>query len=138
MKKKISRKDKIDWENFLLSDQALPDKDYSYLKEDSKKIISIDLHGYSLDEANTLIEEFIKKAYEKKVRKIIVITGKGIHSDNLNNPYKSKDLGILKYSVPEYIKTNLELMKIINNIEEANIKDGESGSFYIFLKKNNK
>ena len=138
MKKKISRKDKIDWENFLLSDQALPDKDYSYLKKDSKKIISIDLHGYSLDEANTLIEEFIKKAYEKKVRKIIVITGKGIHSDNLNNPYKSKDLGILKYSVPEYIKTNLELMKIINNIEEANIKDGESGSFYIFLKKNNK
>ena len=94
------------------------------------------MHGKSLDEANKIIEIFIKKSHEDKIHKLIIITGKGLHSNNEKDPYVSKDLGILKYSMPEYIKYTPELMKLIYEIKEADIKDGGSGAFYIFLKKN--
>ena len=100
------------------------------------KIKSIDLHGFSLDQANKTIETFINKAFAEKVNKLIVVTGKGIHSENEKNPYVSKDLGMLKYSVPEFISTNQSLMSMINQITEAKIEDGGSGAFYIFLKRN--
>jgi DNA-nicking Smr family endonuclease len=90
-----------------------------------------------LNEANIKIENLIKASFENGVRKIVVITGKGLHSENDKDPYKSKDLSILRFSLPEYIKNNLELMKYINEIKEASIEDGGSGAFYIFLKKNN-
>ena len=96
------------------------------------------MHGYSLDEANNTIKRFIIKNYEKGINKLIVVTGKGLHSNNEKDPYVSKDLGILKYSVPEFIKNNIDLMNKINDIKEADIIDGGSGAFYIYLKKNNK
>ena len=135
MNTKISDKDKKDWEEFLSSDETLPNKDIDNLKKKHKKIKTFDLHGYSLDDANKEIKNLIKNAYNEKVNKLIIFTGKGIHSQNEKDPYVSKDLGILKHSVPEYIKKDGELMKLINSIEDAEIEDGGSGAFYIYLKR---
>ena len=135
MNSKISEKDKKTWKEFLSNDQKLPDKDNIQNKIIVKRTRSLDLHGKTLDEANSIIENFIKKSYEDKVQKLIIVTGKGLHSDNKNDPYVSKDLGILKYSIPEFVRNNEDLMKIISNISEASVKDGGTGAFYIFLKK---
>ena len=135
MNSNISDKDKKDWENFLSKKEKLQNKDLIFSKKNNLKTRSIDLHGYTLDEANKAIEEFIYKSYEEKVNKLIVITGKGLHSDNEKNPYISKKLSILKHSVPEFILQNKNLMKIINEIKDAKIEDGGSGAFYIYLKK---
>ena len=93
------------------------------------------MHGYTLDQANIAIENFITQAFEDKIGKLIVVTGKGLHSKNDKDPYVSKDLSILKYSVPEFISNNQTLMSMINDIKDAKIEDGGSGAFYIFLKK---
>ena len=135
MKSKISEKDKKIWEEFLSNNQKLPDKEINQNKTNIKKTRSLDLHGKTLDEANHVIENFIKKSYEDRVKKLIIVTGKGLHSNNEKDPYISKDLGILKYSIPEFVRNNENLMKIISNISEASVKDGGSGAFYIFLKK---
>ena len=136
MIKKITDKDRIDWENFLSNKEKIPNKDLNLNKQNITNTKSYDFHGYSLDEANKEIKKIIKRSYFNKVRKLKIITGKGIHSQNIKDPYVSKDLGILKYSIPEYIKNNNELMKLIIKVEEANFKDGGSGAFYIYLKKN--
>jgi DNA-nicking Smr family endonuclease len=133
----ISEKDKKDWENFLSKKEKLPNKDIKIEKKITFKTRSIDLHGYSLEEANKSIEDFIIKSYQEKINKLIVVTGKGIHSQNEKDPYVSKDLSILKYSVPEFISNNKNLMKIIYEMKDAKIEDGGGGAFYIFLKKNN-
>ena len=135
MNSKISEKDKKTWEEFLSNDQKLPDKDNIQNKIIVKRTRSLDLHGKTLDEANSIIENFIKKSYEDKVQKLIIVTGKGLHSDNEKDPYVSKDLGILKYSIPEFLRNNEDLMKMISKISEASVKDGGTGAFYIFLKK---
>ena len=135
MNYKISDKDKKDWENFLSKEERLPNKDIKVSKKKNLKLKSIDLHGYTLDEANKTIEEFIYKSYEEKVNKLIVITGKGLHSENEKNPYVSEKLSILKHSVPEFILKNKNLMRFINEIKDAKIEDGGSGAFYIYLKK---
>jgi DNA-nicking Smr family endonuclease len=132
---KISDKDKIDWENFLLSKDKLPNKDFKIKNQKYFKTRSLDLHGFSLDRANKLIEKFIINSYQEKVHKLIIVTGKGLHSDNHKDPFVSKDLSILKYSVPEFIEGNKDLMSKINEIKDAEIKDGGSGAFYIYLKK---
>jgi DNA-nicking Smr family endonuclease len=132
----ISKKDKKDWQTFISSNEKLPNKDLKLKQHSLIKTKSIDLHGYTLDEANKVINNFIKNCYEEKVNKIIVVTGKGLHSENEKNPYVSKDLSILKYSIPEYISNNKSLMNVINEIKDAKIEDGGSGAFYIFLKKN--
>ena len=137
MKRKISDKDKKDWKNFISNKEKLSNKDL-YLSNNKieKEIIkTIDLHGFSLENANNVIEEFIIQCFKKNVNKIIVITGKGLRSKSIRNPYASKDLSILKYSVPDFIKLKPNLMKIIKKIEEAEIEDGGGGAFYIFLKK---
>ena len=131
----ISEKDKKDWEAFLSDSEKLPNKDDGSKKEKHSKTRSIDLHGYTLEQANKFIYDFIINSYKNEIKKIIVVTGKGLHSDNEKNPYVSKDLSILKYSVPEYILNNKNLMTKINEIKEANIEDGGSGAFYIYLKK---
>ena len=136
MTNNISEKDKKDWENFLSKNERLPNKDLKIDKKITFKTRSIDLHGYSLEEANKYIEQFIIKSFQEKINKLIVVTGKGIHSENEKDPYVSKDLSILKYSVPEFISKNKNLMKIIYEIRDAKIDDGGSGAFYIFLKKN--
>ena len=135
MNNKISDKDKKDWDNFLSSDDSLPSKDDKIKERKIKKTFTFDLHGYSLDEANKKITDLIFNAHNNEVSRLIIVTGKGIHSQNKKNPYVSKDLGILKYSVPEFIKNNKELMSLINSIQDAEIEDGGSGAFYINLKK---
>mgnify|MGYP001384704064 FL=1 len=135
MNSKISEKDKKTWDEFLSNNQKLPDKDKFQSEIKSKKTRSLDLHGKTLDEANKIIENFIRSSYEDKVHKLIIVTGKGLHSSNEKDPYVSKDLGILKYSIPNFLNNNTELMKMISNISEASINDGGSGAFYIFLKK---
>ena len=135
MIKKISNKDKEDWKNFISNDERVHNKDIFLQKKiRHEKIKKIDLHGYTLKEANNTIEQFINKCFDESVTKIIVITGKGLRSKNIENPYLSKDLSILKYSVPEYIETNKNLIKMIIEITDANIEDGGSGAFYIYLK----
>ena len=136
MNDNISDKDKKDWHKFINSTEKLPNKDFKYQKNENQKTRLIDLHGYTLDEANKTIEDFINKAFSENINKLIVVTGKGLHSENEKDPYVSKDLGILKYSVPEFITHNTSLMSMINEITDAKIEDGGTGDFYIFLKKN--
>ena len=136
MNDNISDKDKKDWHNFINSTEKLSNKDFKHQKNKNLKVRSIDLHGYTLDEANKTVESFINIAFSENINKLIIVTGKGLHSENEKDPYVSKKLGILKYSVPEFITKNVSLMKMINEITDAKIEDGGSGAFYIFLKKN--
>ena len=137
MNNKLSDKNKKDWDNFIFGDEKVLNKDISLSTKNIKNYLvkTIDLHGYPLNDANKAVYELIKKSFEECVDKIIVITGKGSRSKSENNPYLSKNLSILKNSVPDFIKSNNNLMKIIQNISEAKIEDGGSGAFYIYLKK---
>jgi len=132
---KISEKDKKDWEEFLSGKEKLHNKDATNFKKNKSRIKTIDLHGYSLEKANKLIEVLIYDSYEKNIKKLKVVTGKGLHSNNEKDPFISKDLGILKYSVPDFIQNNSELMKKIFEIKDASPEDGGSGAFYIILKR---
>ena len=131
----ISDKDKKDWKNFLEKNEKLPNKDLEKKENKSHITKSLDLHGYTLDEANKKVESFINNCFDQKVSKVIIITGKGLHSQNDKDPYISKKFGILKNSVPDFIKNNSSLMTKIINITDAEITDGGSGAFYVFLKK---
>ena len=135
MNSKISDKDKKDWDNFLSNDEILPNKDFNSKTNKIQKIKIFDLHGYSLDEANLKVNDFIYDSFNNKASKIIIVTGKGLHSQNEKDPYVSKDLSILKYSVPDFIENNPDIMKKVIEIKDAEVKDGGSGAFYIFLKK---
>ena len=136
---KNPEKDKQDWENFLNNKEKIPNKDFIHKKNVRyEKIKKIDLHGYTIEEANKAIEQFIQKCFDEDVTKIIVITGKGLRSKNVENPYLSKDLSILKYSVPEFIEKNKSLTRLIIETTDAKIEDGGSGAFYIYLKNKNK
>ena len=136
MKKKISDKDKKDWENYINNPESLEDKDKKDTEIFSSKFEkSIDLHGYTLDDANQKIFEFINYCFSQEVYKINIITGKGLRSKNLENPYQSNNLSILKYSVPDFIKKNSELMEKIVKIDFDAINSPLKGSFDIFLKK---
>ena len=138
MTRDISEKDKKDWENFLSKKEKLPNKDLKVKSNSSPKVRSIDLHGFTLEQANNVVKNFINKSLDQNINKLIVVTGKGIHSEVEKDPYVSKDLSILKFSVPEFIKNNKDLMKNIIEIKEADILDGGSGAFYIYLKKSKK
>ena len=135
MIKNISDKDKQDWENFLKNKEKITNKDFVNKRNiRHEKIKKIDLHGYTIEEANKVIEQFIQKCFDECVTKIIVITGKGLRSKNVENPYLSKDLSILKYAIPEFIESNIGLTKMIIETTDAKIEDGGSGAFYIYLK----
>ena len=134
MTNKLSDKDKKDWINFINSSEKLRSKD---LEQSNDRVIlerSIDLHGFTLEEANEEISKFIENCYLNKVKKINVITGKGMRSKNINDPYQSSELSILKYSVPEYIKNNSELMKKIIKIDFESVDSPSKGNFDIILK----
>ncbi len=135
MSHNISNKDKKDWNKFINSEEKLQDKDFTSKKENFFKVKSIDLHGYTLEEANKKVESFIISSHLENINKLIIVTGKGLHSNNQKNPYISQDLSILKYSVPEFINNNENLMKIIHEIKDAKVEDGGSGAFYVILKK---
>ena len=133
--KEILDKDKKDWENFLKNKDQISNKDFVNKKIIRyEKIKKIDLHGYTIEEANIVVEQFIQKCFDENVTKIIVITGKGLRSKNVENPYISTDLSILKYSVPEFIESNINLMQMIIETTDAKIEDGGGGAFYIYLK----
>ncbi len=137
MIKKLTDKDKSDWKKFVDSKEKIENKDRDNNQKQkffSEKII--DLHGYTLEEANNFIKEIIDKYYIEGVNKINVITGKGTRSKNKNDPYQSTDYSILKYSVPNFIKTNSDLMKKIKKINFDEIENPNNGSFEIYLKKN--
>jgi len=132
-------KNKQDWENFLNTKEKIPNKDFVQKKNIRyEKIKKIDLHGYTIEEANEAVEQFIQKCFDEDVTKIIVITGKGLRSKNIENPFLSKDLSILKYSVPEFIENNKSLTRLIIETTDAKIEDGGSGAFYVYLKNKNK
>ena len=135
MNSKISDKDKKDWNNFLEKNEKLPDKDLK--KKENKPNItkSLDLHGYTLDEANKKVENYLINCFNEKVSKVTIVTGKGLHSQNDKDPYISKKFGILKNSVPDFIKNNSKLMKKIKSITDAEVTDGGSGAIYVYLKK---
>ena len=136
MTDKLSDKDKKDWENFVEGNEKIENKDSEYLDKEKKFIEkTIDLHGYTLEQANKKIFEFIENCYFEGVQKINVITGKGSRSNNLDDPYQSKNLSILKYSVPYFIKNNSELMKKILKIDFEAVNSPSMGNFDIILKK---
>tara|TARA_B100000575_G_scaffold231325_1_gene192441 strand:- start:113 stop:526 length:414 start_codon:yes stop_codon:yes gene_type:complete len=131
---KLSDKDKKDWQNFLNSSEKLEIKDQDIFKKNKILEKSIDLHGFTLEEANKKISDFINECFQNGIKKINVITGKGMRSKNLDDPFQSKDLSILKHSVPEFVKNNSELMKKIIRIDFGSVNSPSKGSFYIFLK----
>ena len=135
MNKKLSDKDKKDWDNFIKDDETIPNKDFVNKNNIRyEKIKKLDLHGYTIEEANKGVELFIQKCFDESVTKAIIITGKGLRSKSIENPYLSKDLSTLKYSVPEFIESNTVLTKMIIEITDAKIEDGGSGAFYIYFK----
>ena len=138
MSKKLSDKDLRDWENFVNSKDKISSKEELNKNQINKKrsTFKIDLHGYSLDQANKFIEKTINNCFEKEVLKLNVITGKGMRSKSAEDPYKSSKLSILKHSIPEFIKSNIDLMKLIKKVENTDEKN--SGSFNIYLKSKNK
>tara|TARA_B100000963_G_scaffold9977_1_gene7817 strand:- start:580 stop:993 length:414 start_codon:yes stop_codon:yes gene_type:complete len=132
--RKLSDKDKKDWQNFLNSSEKLENKDQDIFKKNKITEKSIDLHGFTLEQANKKISDFIDECFQNRVKKINVITGKGMRSKNLDDPFQSKDLSILKHSVPEYVKNNPDLMKKIISIDFDSVNSPSKGSFDIFLK----
>ena len=137
MSKKLSDKDLKDWKNFVKSkDKIIPKDISSPATSKNSSIFTIDLHGLSLDQANKFVEKTINECFEKQISKINIITGKGMRSKSVEDPYKSSELSILKHSVPEFISSNDELMKKIKNIENTDEKN--SGSFNVYLKSKNK
>ncbi len=134
MTNKLSDTDKKDWINFINSSEKLQSKDLEQPNDRAILERSIDLHGFTLEEANEEISKFIENCYLNKVKKINVITGKGMRSKNLNDPFHSSELSILKYSVPEYIKNNSELMKKIIKIDFESVDSPSKGNFDIILK----
>ncbi len=130
----LTDKDKKDWKNFINNENNIKDKDYFEIKNKKNVFFkSIDLHGYNLDEANEKIKVFIEKCYEDGVKEINIITGKGTRSKNIEDPFKSSRFAILKYSVPDFIKNNLDLMKKISKIDFESINNPSIGSFNISL-----
>ena len=134
MKKKLSDKDRKDWENFISNDEKLKDKDIELNNIKEIKSKTLDLHGNTLENANQLVKNFILNSYSQGIKELTVITGKGLRSKNIEDPYKSKDLGILKYSIPEFIKNDKEIMNKIFKINSNDIESLNKGSFKIILK----
>ena len=137
MKKKISEKDLKDWQNFIENKDPVNNKDFNLdqVKQQKPQIKKIDLHGNTIVEANNRVKEVLQTFYKENISKVIIITGKGNRSNNENNPYVSKDLSLLKNSVPDFLENNEEMKKIIINMSKADIRDGGEGAFYVFLRK---
>ena len=134
MKKKLSDKDRKDWENFISNDEKLKDKDIELNNIKEIKSKTLDLHGYTLENANQTVKNFILNSYSQGIKELTIITGKGLRSKNIEDPYKSKDLSILKYSIPEFIKSDKEIMSKIFKINSIDIDSLNKGSFKIILK----
>jgi len=132
----VSDKDKKDWIEFTKKKQLLFNKDNKLEKISIQnlKIQKLDLHGFSIDNANKIVKKFINTSYEKGLKQLLVITGKGIRSKVKNNPYVSEEMNVLKNTVPAFIRNDRDLLKKIKKIETPSVKYGGEGAFYIFLK----
>ena len=133
-KKNLSQEDKKAWDDFIKDPSNIYDKDNNNQKKSRKERFKFDLHGFTLDDANQKVREILFFCVENKYKELLLITGKGIHSTNDKDAYTSKDLGKLKFSVPEFISSDHELNKIIISINEADVKDGGEGAILIRLK----
>ena len=133
-KKNLSREDKKVWEEFIKDPSDIYDKDQNIQKNIKRERYKFDLHGFTLEEANNKVREILLFCIERKYKELLLITGKGIHSSNEKDVYVSKDFGKLKFSVPEFIKSNSDLNKSIISVKEADVKDGGEGAFIIKLK----
>ena len=142
MKKKysVSPKDKKDWINFTkkMDNILVKEDDFFQENKEKNKIRRLDLHGYSLEDANRLVKKFITESFNKNYRKLLVVTGKGLRSKSHDNPYISENLSVLKNSIPEYIKNDESLNSIINKVTQAERKDGGEGAINIYLKNKKK
>jgi DNA-nicking Smr family endonuclease len=142
VKKKYSAtlKDKEDWLNYIEQIKSIPEKTFNFKEKifNKNKVKRLDLHGFSLDEANIEVKNFINKSYENGLSKILIIVGKGKRSKISNDPYRSLKMNVLKYSVPEYLKKSKDLSSKIKKISKADLKDGGEGALYVFLKSINK
>ena len=136
MNKKLSDKDLKDWKKFIKSKDKIDPKDESNEIAVNRSTFVIDLHGYGLDQANKFVEKTINECFEKQFSIVNIITGKGMRSKSAEDPYKSSELSILKHSIPEFINSNVELMKKIKNIDSTDEKN--LGSFNVYLKSKNK
>ena len=136
MKKKysVTSKDKKDWLDFTRNMEGVKDKDFSEIKKDLNIVRKLDLHGCSLDEANRLVRKFIIESAKQNLKKLLIITGKGLRSKIHDDPYRSKKMNVLRYSIPEYIKNDEELSNKIIKISQASTSDGGVGAIYVFLK----
>ena len=135
-KKNISQKDINTWKNYIKNPTDLTDKDNVKSQNDlNNSRYKYDLHGFTLIEANEKVKKIILSCVDKNYKEILLITGKGIHSNTEKDVYVSKDLSKLRYSVPEYINSNLSLSKHIVSISEADKKNGADGAIIIKLKK---
>ena len=134
-KKDLSQENKKTWEDYIKDPSDIYDKDENKFKKNiSKNRFKFDLHGFTLEGANKKVREIIKSCIKNKFKEILIITGKGINSTNNNDVFVSKDFGKLKFSVPEFIKSDQELSKVIKSIEEASNLDGGEGAILIKLK----
>ena len=142
MKKKYvpSSKDKKDWLDFTkqIGNISPKENDLSQENREINKVLKLDLHGSSLIESNEMVKKFINKCFNRGYKKLLIVTGKGIRSKSYDNPYVSEKLSVLKYSVPEFIKSDENLNNKVSRISKAEIKDGGEGAIYIFLKNNKK
>ena len=134
-KKDLSSEDKKVWDEFIRNLNDVHDKEENSLFNKNRiRRFKFDLHGFTLDEANKKVKEIIFHCVEKNYKEILFITGKGIHSTNEKDVFVSKNLGKLKFSVPEFIKSDIELNKLILSINDADIKDGGEGAMLVKLK----
>ena len=133
-KKDLSQEDKKTWEDYIKDPSDIYDKDSNNRKEIRKERFKFDLHGFTLDDANKKVRQILLFCVEKKYKELLLITGKGLHSTSDKDAYISEDLGKLKYSVPEFIKSDIELNKLIISIKEAEVKDGGEGAILIKFK----
>ena len=136
MTTKISDKDKEDWLKFINNKEEIENKDIGIKENEIIQQKILDLHGYTIRDANLAVSNLIFRSYNKGVKKLKIITGKGMRSNNLDDPYKSKDLSILKYAVPHFILEKNELMEMIDKIDIDQVDNLNSGEFNIYLKKN--
>jgi DNA-nicking Smr family endonuclease len=133
-KKESNQEDKKTWQDYIKNPSDIYDKDKNFSKTQRRDRYKFDLHGFTLDEANIKVKEILQHCIKNRFRELLLITGKGMHSKNEEDAYVSKDLGKLKYSVPEFIKTNTDLNKLIISISDAKMKDGGEGAIIIKLK----
>ena len=136
-KKTATHNDKKEWFSFLKNLKNVPDKEDKLTSENQEqnKIIKLDLHGFSLDEANISVKKFVTNSFENGYKKLLIVTGKGLRSKIEQNPYLSQQMNVLKHSIPEFIKKDSDLFSMIKKIQKAEQKDGGEGAFYVFLKK---